>query len=52
MSRGCDSQEVLRTLIARTRVTSFAVTRPSLQDIFVRIAGAEAAEAQQCVESF
>ena len=46
MSRGCDSQEVLRTLIARTRVRSFAVAKPSLQDIFVRIAGAEAAEAQ------
>ena len=46
MARGCDPQEVLRALMARTRVTSFSVTRPSLQDIFVRIAGPEAAEAQ------
>jgi ABC-2 type transport system ATP-binding protein len=44
MSRGCDTQEVLRTLIARTRVKSFAVAKPSLQDIFVRIAGPESAE--------
>lgn len=46
MSRGCDPQEVLRTLVARTRVGSFSVTKPSLHDIFVRIAGPEAAEAQ------
>jgi ABC-2 type transport system ATP-binding protein len=44
MSRGCDSQEVLRALVARTRVTSFAVTKPSLHDIFVRIAGPAAEE--------
>jgi ABC-2 type transport system ATP-binding protein len=44
MARGCDPQEVLRALVARTRVTSFAVTKPSLHDIFVRIAGREAAE--------
>ena len=42
MSRGCDPQEVLRALVERTRVTSFSVTRPSLHDIFVRIAGPEA----------
>jgi ABC-2 type transport system ATP-binding protein len=46
MSRGCDPQEVLRALVARTRVTSFSVGRPSLHDIFVRIAGASAEEAQ------
>jgi ABC-2 type transport system ATP-binding protein len=44
MARGCDPQEVLKALVARTRVTSFAVTQPSLHDIFVRIAGQEAAE--------
>jgi ABC-2 type transport system ATP-binding protein len=43
MTRGCDPQEVLRTLVARASVTSFTVTRPSLHDIFVRIAGQEAA---------
>jgi len=40
MSAGCDPQEVLRTLLSRTRVTAFSVVRPSLHDIFVRIAGA------------
>ena len=46
MARGCDPQEVLRTLLGRTRVSSFSITRPSLHDIFVRIAGHEVAEAQ------
>ena len=44
MARGCDPQEVLRALIARTKVTSFSVVKPSLHDIFVRIAGPEAGE--------
>jgi ABC-2 type transport system ATP-binding protein len=39
MMRGCDPHDVLRTIVARARVSSFAVTRPSLHDIFVRIAG-------------
>lgn len=39
---GCDPQQVLHTLAARTAVTSFAVMHPSLQDIFVRIAGPSA----------
>jgi ABC-2 type transport system ATP-binding protein len=34
-----DSQELLEALLARTRITHFEVTRPSLHDIFVRIAG-------------
>ena len=46
MALGCDPQEVLRALVARTRVTSFSITKPSLHDIFVRIAGPEAGEAQ------
>ncbi len=46
MTRGCDPQEVLRELIARTRVSSFSIVKPSLHDIFVRIAGPEAGEAQ------
>jgi ABC-2 type transport system ATP-binding protein len=33
-----DSQELLEAVMARTRVTLFEVTRPSLHDIFVRIA--------------
>jgi ABC-2 type transport system ATP-binding protein len=44
MSSGCDSHDVLRALVARARVTSFTVTRPSLHDIFVRIAGPAAEE--------
>jgi ABC-2 type transport system ATP-binding protein len=47
MSPGCDSQEVLRTLLSRTSVNSFAVVKPSLNDIFVRIAGPSAAEEAQ-----
>ncbi len=45
MARGCDPQEVLRALVGRTRVSSFSVTKPSLHDIFVRIAGPDAGEA-------
>lgn len=45
MATGCDPQEVLRTLVARTRVTEFAVIQPSLHDIFVRIAGPQQEEA-------
>lgn len=39
MSPGCDPQAVLRLLVSRTSVSSFAVVKPSLHDIFVRIAG-------------
>ncbi len=46
MARGCDPQELLRTLVARTRVESFSVIKPSLHDIFVRIAGPSAEEAE------
>jgi ABC-2 type transport system ATP-binding protein len=47
MARGYDPQALLRELIARTRVQEFSIARPSLHDIFVRIAGnTEKAEAQ------
>ena len=39
MARGCDPQQVLAVLVARTRVTGFSIVKPSLNDIFVRIAG-------------
>ncbi|MBV8732477.1 MAG: ATP-binding cassette domain-containing protein [Acidobacteriia bacterium] len=39
MTAGCDPQQVLQELAARTRIVSFAVVKPSLHDIFVRIAG-------------
>jgi ABC-2 type transport system ATP-binding protein len=45
LARGCDTQQVLRALVSRTRIASFSVTKPSLHDIFVRIAGAPATEA-------
>jgi ABC-2 type transport system ATP-binding protein len=45
MARGADSQEVLGEIMSRTRVISFEVAKPSLHDIFVRIAGPEAKEA-------
>jgi len=47
LAAGADPQQMLRALVARSRVTSFAVTRPSLHDIFVRIAGPAAEEAAQ-----
>jgi ABC-2 type transport system ATP-binding protein len=42
IARDCDPQVLLRTLLTRTRVHSFSIAKPSLQDIFVRIAGAGA----------
>jgi ABC-2 type transport system ATP-binding protein len=44
-SDGKVAQELLQFLAARTRVQLFEVARPSLHDIFVRIAGPEAARA-------
>jgi ABC-2 type transport system ATP-binding protein len=45
MAPGCDPQQVLRTLVTRARIESFSVVKPSLHDIFVRIAGPEQEEA-------
>lgn len=39
------AQDLVRELLGRTAVTSFEVVRPSLRDIFLRIAGPEAREA-------
>jgi ABC-2 type transport system ATP-binding protein len=39
-----DTQELLQALMQRGRVSHFELTRPSLRDIFVRIAGPEAAQ--------
>jgi ABC-2 type transport system ATP-binding protein len=39
---GTDSQAVLTELARRTRIEHFELTRPSLHDIFVRIAGSQA----------
>jgi ABC-2 type transport system ATP-binding protein len=39
LNRTADPQTILAALIARGRVRSFEIARPSLHDIFVRIAG-------------
>jgi ABC-2 type transport system ATP-binding protein len=41
LRRECDPQKVLSAILLRTRVWSFEITRPSLHDIFVRIAGSD-----------
>ena len=45
IAAGSDPQEVLRELMARTRVSSFSIAKPSLHEIFVRIADPAAEEA-------
>jgi len=40
----CDTQQVLAAVMSRTRVLSFDIVKPSLHDIFIRIAGPEAKE--------
>jgi ABC-2 type transport system ATP-binding protein len=44
MKTGCDPQRVLQTLTARAAITTFAVVKPSLHDIFIRIAGPQPEE--------
>ncbi|MCF7973340.1 MAG: ATP-binding cassette domain-containing protein [Phycisphaerae bacterium] len=44
MAPACDAQAVLATIMSRTAVRRFDLVRPSLHDIFVRIAGPEARE--------
>ncbi len=44
MAGDCDPQAVLRTLAARTPVATFSIVKPSLHDIFVRIAGPQPEE--------
>jgi ABC-2 type transport system ATP-binding protein len=44
LERDADTQSLLGALLARGRVRHFELTRPSLHDIFVRIAGPELEE--------
>jgi ABC-2 type transport system ATP-binding protein len=44
LDRNVDAQQVLTDLMERGKVRHFELTRPSLHDIFVRIAGPEAGE--------
>ena len=41
---GADPQELLRTLVARTRVRAFETKQPSLHEIFIRLVGTGDAE--------
>lgn len=51
LARDGDPQTVLRTLLGRTAVRSFSVTKPSLEDIFIRIAGNGAVQEQAEIQS-
>jgi ABC-2 type transport system ATP-binding protein len=45
MAEECDPQQVLHALAARARINSFSIVKPSLHDIFVRIAGPQPEDA-------
>jgi ABC-2 type transport system ATP-binding protein len=45
LSSGSDPQKMLADLLKKTRITKFELTRPSLNDIFIRIASPERKEA-------
>ena len=47
MEHDADTQAILRELMRRGRVEHFELARPSLHDVFVRIAGAEAQPAEE-----
>ena len=42
-----DSQQILSSLLKKTRITKFEITQPSLHDIFIRIARPETKEEPQ-----
>lgn len=44
INKGSDSQEILKQIMTKTRVRYFELAKPSLHDIFVRIAGPETEE--------
>ncbi len=46
MAQDCNPQDVLAAIMSRTDVYSFDIVKPSLHDIFIRIAGPEAREVQ------
>jgi ABC-2 type transport system ATP-binding protein len=46
MKQDADPQEILSRIMSRTRVRNFEISKPSLHDIFVRIAGPEAEEVE------
>ena len=44
MLPACNAQEILAAILSRTEILSFDIVKPSLHDIFLRIAGPEARE--------
>ena len=46
VASGVDPQAILASLLNKTRITHFEITKPSLNDIFIRIASPERKEAQ------
>jgi ABC-2 type transport system ATP-binding protein len=46
VASGIDPQTILSSLLKRTRITQFEITKPSLHDIFVRIASPERKEVE------
>ncbi len=44
LTQGIDTQSILESVIKKTRVLKFEVTKPSLNDIFIRIASSERKE--------
>jgi len=47
MHPGSDPQEILSSILAKTKVTKFEITAPSLNDIFIRIARPEKIESHE-----
>ncbi len=46
IAQNADTNLILETLLKKTKVQKFEIVKPSLHDIFIRIAGPEAKEAQ------
>ena len=44
VASGIDPQKILVELLKKTRITRFEITKPSLNDIFIRIASPERKE--------
>jgi len=45
LEAGVDPQKILADLLKKTRISKFEITKPSLNDIFIRIASPERKEA-------
>jgi ABC-2 type transport system ATP-binding protein len=51
LQTGADPQSILGALVGKVRVEHFEVARPHLHDIFVRIAGPDAAGEQGAADA-